>query len=528
MTVAATDEATTIEKAAGKGLKWSLLSTVGAKPLTFAVGIVLARLLSPTDFGTFAIASAALLLLIHINDVGMIAAVVQWRGKLSEVAPTATTLATLFSLAIYGVFWLIAPVFSQLAGDPKAAPVVRLLTIVIVIDGLTAVRSAALMRRFQQNRLTAATLSGVVASAVASIGLAVAGAGPYAFAGGQVIGAVITGILVTILAKVPFGVRVDRQVAARLMHFGLPLAASLGVESILTNADYVIVGRVLGVVALGYYLLAFNMSNWMQGMIGTAIRYVSVAAFSRLSDRNTKELSRGVQRSVPLLVSVLAPIVALMIALAPQAITVLYGARWEPAGTALRYLMILAGVRLLTGLALDILTGAGATRSSLWVNIGWCATLIPALIIGAETGGIRGTAIAHALVGVFVALPLATAALYDAGVRLSPIPRALVRPIAAGLFAGLEAAAIARVTGPHPFVQLAVAGSAGLLLYVLLVVPWDDVRKRIASRHRHPMSPAPAPPSRQSRQPVALASYQATYRSSYQATYRSSYREPRK
>src|SRR5262245_7852021 len=135
MTVGATDEEKAIGKAAGKGLKWSLLSTIGAKPLTFVVGIVLARLLTPADFGTFAIASAALLFVIHINDVGLIAAVVQWRGRLAEVAPTATTLASLFSFAIYGVFWLIAPAFARLAGDPNAAPVVRLLTVIIVIDG---------------------------------------------------------------------------------------------------------------------------------------------------------------------------------------------------------------------------------------------------------------------------------------------------------------------------------------------------------------------------------------------------------
>src|SRR5262245_22435375 len=98
MTDGATDRSAEIGKAAGKGLGWSLLGTIGTKPLTFAVGIVLARLLSPADFGTYAIAAAACMLVMHINDVGLIAAVVQWRGKLSEVAPTATTLAALFSV----------------------------------------------------------------------------------------------------------------------------------------------------------------------------------------------------------------------------------------------------------------------------------------------------------------------------------------------------------------------------------------------------------------------------------------------
>lgn len=502
MTMAAADEASAIGKAAGKGLKWSLLSTVGAKPLTFVVGIVLARILTPADFGAFAIASAATLFVMHINDVGLIAAVVQWRGRLSEVAPTATTLAALFSIAIYAVFWAIAPFFARVAGDPNAAGVVRLLTLIIVIDGLTAVRSAALMRRFQQDRLAIATLSGVVVSAGTSVALAVGGAGAYSFAGGQVIGNAITGVLVVILARVPFGARVDREIARQLMRFGIPLAASLGVEAVLTNADYVIVGRVLGVVALGYYLLAFNVSGWTQGMIGTAIRYVSVAAFSRLSDRDTEELSRGVQRSVPLLVTVLTPIVVLMTVLAPQVVSVLYGAKWAPAATALRFLMILAAVRLLTGVALDILTGAGKTRSSLWVNVGWAIALIPALIIGANLDGIRGTAIAHALIGVLIAVPLAVIALSRAGVRMKPIPYALIRPLTAGAITAVLTIAVAHVTGPHAIVQLIVAGGVGLACYAAIAMRPSQFRQNPVQRGgRH----------RASRQrPIPVAGYAST------------------
>ncbi len=53
----------------------------------------------------------------------------------------------------------------------------------------------------------------------------------------------------------------------------------------LLNADFVLVGNVLGVVALGYYLLAFNVSSWVPGLVGTAVRYVSVPGFSRLAEQ---------------------------------------------------------------------------------------------------------------------------------------------------------------------------------------------------------------------------------------------------
>src|SRR5262249_5960089 len=104
----------------------------------------------------------------------------------------------------------------------------------------------------------------------------------------------------------------------------------------------------------------------------------------------------------------------------------------------------------------------------------------PALVIGTQVGGIRGTAMAHALIGVFVALPLAILALHYAGVRMSAIPRRLVRPVGAAAMCALCAAAMARVVGPYPIVQLAVAGTLGLVCYAVICVPEPQRRVFLA------------------------------------------------
>lgn len=346
-----------IARQAGRGLKWSLLGTLLTKIGSFAMGLVLARLLAPEDFGQYAIALAALGVLMHINDLGLIAATVQWRGKLEEMAPTAAVLAAGFGIAIYGVFWLAAPAFAAAAGDSGAAPVVRILTLIIVIDGLTAVRSGALMRNFQQKELIIANGLGFVVNAALSIYLAAKGNGAYSFAWGQLAGAFATGVLVCVLARVPLRISVDRAIAKRLMHFGVPLAASLGVDAVITNVQLMIVGHLTGPTALGYFLLAFNISSWAQTILGTAIRYVSVAGFSRLSEHDDEALSAGVRASMSVLVTVVAPIVALMSALATPLVVFLYGHSWSPAAPVLRILVVLTLARMMTRLAMDVLDG---------------------------------------------------------------------------------------------------------------------------------------------------------------------------
>ena len=93
-----------IGRQVGRGLRWSLTGTMLTKVGSFAMGLVLARLLAPADFGVYAIALAATAILMRINDVGLIAATVQWRGKLEDVAPTAAAMAATFGVAVYGVF----------------------------------------------------------------------------------------------------------------------------------------------------------------------------------------------------------------------------------------------------------------------------------------------------------------------------------------------------------------------------------------------------------------------------------------
>ena len=472
-----TEHVDAIGRKAGRGLTWSLLGTFATRLGSFAVGLVLARLLTPGDFGVYAVALAAVAFAMYVNDAGIIAACVQWRGKFEEMAPTGATIALVSSVFVYGVLWFVAPAFATLSGAPQATPVVRLLILVIVVDGITAVRVAALLRRFEQDRLTKANVAGMLASAAVALPLGFAGAGAYSFAAGQLIGSVVTGAFVFKMANLPTRLRLDREITKKLLKFGLPLAASLGIEAALLNADFVIVGNVLGVVALGFYLLAFNVSSWVPGLIGTAVGYVSIPSFSRLAEHDSEALAMGVRRSVPLLVTAVLPIAVVMATLAPQLVDFLYGDKWGPSAVALRCLTVLMVVRMLTSLARDILMGLGSTRPIVWLNAGWAVALVPALWVGTHLDGIRGAAIAHGVVGVFVALPLAVSALRLAGVSLVPTLPALVRPTIGAAIAAAVIMLIDSVVSGSSFVQLLVAGGAGLIVYCLVVVPLQQFRK---------------------------------------------------
>jgi len=107
---------------AGHGLRWALIGNLVLKMGSFALSLAMVRLLAPHDFGLYAVALAANAFLIHVNDVGLIAATVQWRGDVEEMAATARTMAIAFSVAWYGLFWVGAPILANAAGSGEATP----------------------------------------------------------------------------------------------------------------------------------------------------------------------------------------------------------------------------------------------------------------------------------------------------------------------------------------------------------------------------------------------------------------------
>jgi O-antigen/teichoic acid export membrane protein len=479
-------ETESIGRKAGRGLGWGLLGNMLTRVGSFATSLALARLLVPHDFGVFAVAVAAMQFAIHINDVGLIPAAIQWRGRLEDMAPTASTVAASFSFIVYGAAWFAAPWFADFSGVPEATWVIRLYTLTILVDGITAVRSAYLLRTFQQGRYVLANAAGVVVNGIVAVGLSLAGTGPIALAAGGVASSVATGILVFRWARLPIRLGINWAIARKLLAFGIPLTASLAVESVLEQADKVIVGRVMGAGVLGFYLLAVSVSNWAPGIIGSAVRFVSLPGFARLSEKGDDKLSAGVTSSLSLMFLVVMPIAVLVAAVAEPLISFLYGQRWLPSAAPLRVLMILMVVRMVTGLCMDILTSTGATRWSLVVNAGWLVLLVPALWFLTKADGAEGSAIAQSVVGVLVAIPLSAVALHRVGIRLAPLGRRMIRPLLSGVLAAVVAALLSHaLSGAGAFVQLAVAGPGGLLTYVFFAVPRNDLRTWIAALRRN-------------------------------------------
>lgn len=452
-----------------RALTLSFLNTLVGRLGTLAVGITLARLLSPADFGVYAVALVALTAMLSFNELGVSLALVRWRTDPREIAPTITTISLLSSAGLYLGSWFAAPAFAAALGAPQASGVIRLLCVVVLIDGSTAAATQLVNREFRQGTQLVVDSCNLTLTSGTTIGLAVAGFGPWSLAWGALVGNTISALVLFRLAALWPRPGLDRRQVRALLGFGLPLAgASLLVFAVL-NIDYVITGWLLGAVALGLYYQAFNLASWPVNMFSMMVRRVSFAAFVRLQD-DAPRRHAALGRFVALLAVATLPTCALLGLLALPLVTTLYGPKWAASAAALQFLAVLATVRVAGELAHDYLAAAGFPRRTMWLQAGWVMSLAAALPIGALRGGIEGVAIAHAAVAALVMLPAFVVVVCRTGVALRTLTSGLARPALGTLSLVTVVLTVRWFTEPS-LLQLALGGVLGTLAYLPVVWP---------------------------------------------------------
>lgn len=443
---------------AGRALGVNLLNTLASRLGTFAIGVALARIVGPEEFGAFAVALLALLAVLSFNELGVSLAIVRWPGPPREIAPTVTTISVVSSLIIFLAALAVAPWFCAAMGAPQATDVVRLMSVNVLISGIVATPAAMLQREFRAGPRMVIDQVGNWTGAIVSIVTALMGMGAMSLAVGRLAGAALSGVLFVAYSPISFGF--DRKIVRRLLAFGLPLAGSSIIVFAVTFVDQFLVGAMLGPVALGFYVLAFNLSNWPVAVFSQPVRQVAPATFARLyedppAQRKAFVLSAG------LLTAVTVPICLVLTGAAQPLVDLLYGTAWSAAAEALVWLGVLAGLRILFELAYDYLVVLGSTRVVLAVQLVWLVALIPGVYIGAQVAGIAGAAAGQVIVAIVVVAPIYLVYLRSGGIGARELGGRMAVPLAFGVGVGVVAFAAQEVISLN-LVALAIAGAAVL------------------------------------------------------------------
>jgi PST family polysaccharide transporter len=367
------------------------------------------------------------------------------------------------------LMFLAAPQLANLLGAGDATSVVRVMAVSVLFIGVFAVPNAVLARDFRQRAVFGANLVSLVASNSVLLGLALAGAGPMAFAWSVVAGHVAGGVIITRLAGRWYAPRLEKQAAAALIRFGAPLAAANLLNYAYLNIDYVIVGRLRGATALGTYLLAFNIASWPYAALGASINSVSMPAFSDAPRPSV--LQHRIEVTVQTVAALSFPLAGILTVLAHPLVETVYGSTWTGSAGVLPLLAPYGALFVVLLVLGNALTGNGRSGTLLALQAVWLVTLVPVMVAMVGSMGPRGAATAHLAIGFLVALPVYLFAVQRTlQVDARGVVSAMAAPLALAVSSSLVAWAATMTVDAAP-AKVLVGGLSGGALYALAASP---------------------------------------------------------
>jgi PST family polysaccharide transporter len=463
------------------------LAQVASKATVLITTVVLARLLAPEEFGLVALSLVLIVYAEAVADAGVAQALVYLPR--SRTASRAALLCSLVAgVVLTAVVVAGAPLIADFFGRPDMTPLVRLLAVSLLATSFAAVPEALLRRDLRFPRVSAATVLRTLVMGSCSVALAFAGHGAWALAWGTVAGSVAYAAILWVLAGSRPDLalwRTSRADLREVLGFGVPAAGSSLLARLIFDIDYLIVGRIAGAVAVGYYTLAFRIPELLIVNVFFVLSGVTFPLYSRMRD-DAGRLGRSYLFSVRLfsLYGVCAG-VGLAVA-APFVVPVVFGETWSDAVVPLVALALYASCRAVGVGANDVFKALGRPGLSVRLSLVRLVVLAPALVAAAHWWGMVGVAWAQLATSLLFTLLLQGVAIRVLGLTWRELGAAVAPAVLAGAAVAVAGLALAQLPlAPVASLVVVVAGGAAAAFAVLLA-GYPSLVRDVRGRLRRP------------------------------------------
>jgi O-antigen/teichoic acid export membrane protein len=429
---------------------------------------VLARLLSPDDFGLFGIALLALSLVESLSQTGFDEALVQREGDVRPYLSTAWTLQVIRGLLLAIILFAAAPWIAAFFDEPTATPLLRVLGLNAVLLGLTNSGVACFRKELEFHKQFVYVSSGTIVDLALSIWAAFALRNAWALVIGMLAGNVVRTVASHLLAS-PVRLRIEREKAAPLIKFGRWIWAARIAHYTLNEGDDIFVGKLLGTDALGIYRMAFLYGNLPATEITHVISTIMFPAYTRLQ-HDAAKLKEAFLRTLRVTIFVSAPFAVGIILMTPGFVRLVLGSGpdnpWMPMVVPMQILAVWGFIRSIGATTGPVFQGVG--RPDIITKLGFLKLAILAALIYPLTirWGLEGTSLA--VVGAaLVSNPIADyKVIRITGCRVAEFMGALLYPLAASAVMAAGIVLIQSLAGPgYGLAMFVVSIVIGALIY---------------------------------------------------------------
>jgi O-antigen/teichoic acid export membrane protein len=428
------DEAT-VWSSFARSVRDNAMAELGIQTIRVSAMIVLARALRPENFGVFKILLIVGTIGILVYEAGIPDSLIRLKDLRATHESTAWCMSISLAIASAALLWFAAPLVAIAMKMPALKLGARLLCIPILLEGSIAIANARLQRSLRFGALALADLLGEIVFLGVALGVVWKGVPTWSLP--LALAARLTTHALTIWIADPRPpVGVPRLKAAReLLRFATTVSGGQVLYFLSSNADFLLVGRLLGSTALGFYVIAWDLLRFVPDRLHQVAGRVTYPAFCKLQDDN-QALSRAYLGFFEHLAKIVLPVLAVVAIVAPELVLSVYGRQWLAAAQPLRLLaagLTLAGMRVGIG---SLFYSKGYPSLDIYLH-----TFRLLLIIAAVS-----TCARYGLIGVSAAMSLVEGIVSIVGIYVASclIDLRAVRLIRAAL-PGLRVAAICMI-----------------------------------------------------------------------------------
>ncbi len=398
--------------------------------------IVLARLLTPQDFGLIAMVAAVTGFVVMFKDMGLSMATVQKTEINHRQISTLFWINVVLSLGVMLVTAALAPVIAWFFNEPRLTWITLALASAFIFGGFTIQHQALLRRQMRFRSLAVVEIISISVGILAAIMAAFYGAGYWSLVIKQLAGAITIAIGVWVACGWRPGLPVRRSGVHEMLVFGGNLTGFNVINYFARNADKILVGRFCGSGILGLYSKAYSLLMLPISQIRGPLTSVAIPALSRIQD-DTKRYTSYYTKLILLLSFISMPLVVFLAICSKSVIHILLGDQWLGASRIFQILAITAFIQPVWSTAIGVvLLSLGQSGRLLKFGIFNSLVVVLSFAVGIRWGAI-GVASAYAVASYLVLFPSLWYCLRFTSISTAIFLKAVARPAIASLVVAL-------------------------------------------------------------------------------------------
>jgi len=454
------------------GVGWSAASTSARLVIQLCVMVLLARIVTPGDFGLYAMVLVFSNIVFIFRDLGLSAAIIQKKDIDHECLSSVFWINVTFGAIMTLAGFLLAPFIAAFYNEKILIGIVGLVSASFFISSFTSVYVAMLAKEMNFRTLAFVEVISVLLAGIVAVSLAAVGFGVWAFAWQAVALSVVSASLYIFLSKWRPGAIFVWRKAKSLLNFGMNLTGFNLINYVSRNADNLLIGRFFGPVHLGFYDFAYEMLLFPLSNISQVIGRVMFPSLSLIND-DKKRVREVYMTAVRFIAAVTFPLTIWLFLTAKEFVAVVFGEKWMRSVFIIQIFSMVSLVQSVMTLNGTIYQSQGRTNLQFRLGSIFAVVFVSGFLIGLKWN-IEGVAICYAIATFLILYPCLSIPLGLIGIKFGQFMKDLKKILLSALLMGLiiltTKTALLKIFGAGDLAVLLSSIVAGCAAYILIIL----------------------------------------------------------